>query len=306
MPLPDLYENHVLDSGELPVHFSVDRFTEEGQITRPHWHEYLEIHYIKKGSADFFLEQQRIQVTAGDMVIVNCNELHTAFSRQHPYEGQVVIFDIRELSDEFAKKNFIFLNHVRQDEAAKELFTQIFQEMAAQDPGYKQLCKALVLELLVHICRKYVLQSLPERESESRKKNLERLHTVLYYLESHSGLPLTVKQLADIACLSVDRFGHLFREGVGKSPLQYLNDLRLRKALSLLKTGEHSVTEAASIVGFKDYNHFGLLFRRRYGCTPNEVRLGKADPRSSLVEKDESSLQHTPGVRFAAPGVFTL
>lgn len=279
MPQQDLYENLVLDSGELPIHFSVDRYDHESLITTPHWHEHLEIHYIAKGGADFYLERRLIPVSEGDLLIVNCNELHTAISKQHPYEALVIIFDIIELSDALAKKNYIFLNHARADDCVRDLFLRIFQEITAQHIGYKQLCRALVTELFVTLCRNYVVQSLPERVNESRKKNLERLNTVLNYLENHSELPLTVKQLADIACLSEDRFGHLFRDCVGKSPLQYMNELRLRKALSLLKAGEHSVTEVSRIVGFKDYNHFGRLFRRCYGCTPNAVRLGKVEPR---------------------------
>ena len=48
-------------------------------------------------------------------------------------------------------------------------------------------------------------------------------------------------------------------------------------SVNLLKTEEHTVTEVAQAVGFFDYNHFGRLFRRRYGCTPNQVRQGKVE-----------------------------
>ena len=87
--------------------------------------------------------------------------------------------------------------------------------------------------------------------------------------------------MAEMACLSEDRFGHLFREGVGQPPLQYINAMRLRKAMNLLKTNAYTVTEVADAVGFRDYNHFGRLFRKRYGCTPNEVRRQKAVPQET-------------------------
>lgn len=273
-----LYENLVLDSGELPIHFSVDSYSQETVITMPHWHEHLEIHFIVSGSADFYLEQKRIPVSQGDLLIVNCNELHTAISKQHPYEAYVIIFDIPELSPELAKKNFVFLNHVKADSISQELFKRIFQEIHTQETGYKAMCRGLVAELLVLLCRNYVKEALPEREQASRKKKLQRLNTVLYYLENHSELPLCVSDLAKLACLSEDRFGHLFRECIGMPPLRYLNSLRLRKAKNLLQNNEHSVTEIARIVGFQDYNHFGRLFRQRYGCTPNDVRLGKVTP----------------------------
>ena len=35
------------------------------------------------------------------------------------------------------------------------------------------------------------------------------------------------------------------------------------------------VTEVAESIGFRDYNHFGRLFRKRYGCTPYDVKSGR-------------------------------
>ena len=185
-----LYENLVLDSGELPVHFSVDDYTSETEITIPHWHEHLEVHYIVSGSADFYLEQKRVPVSQGDLLIVNCNELHTAISRGHPYEGRVIIFDIPEISPELAKKNYIFLNHVKADTITQHLFERLFREVQVQETGYRPLCRGLVTELFVTLCRNYVAEALPEREQASRRKNLQRLNTVLYYLENHSELSL--------------------------------------------------------------------------------------------------------------------
>ena len=95
------------------------------------------------------------------------------------------------------------------------------------------------------------------------------------YIQSHYSDRIQVSQLADMLYLSEGRFCHLFREVVGSPPLQFLNELRLQKALTLLHSGSYSVTQVADMVGFRDYNHFGRLFRKRYGCTPYEVKSGK-------------------------------
>ena len=277
MPLLELYENKVRGDAELPIQLSVDKADEPVEVFSSHWHEHLEMHYIVRGGADIHLGQQCFHAVEGDLLIANCNELHNGYCTQVPYEGNVIVFDMGDLSQELAKKNYIFQSLVRNDETVRALIRRMFAEMEKQDPGYKQLCRALVIELLVYLCRHNVAETLPDRDSAKRKKDLERLNVVLLYIEEYYDQRITVEQLADMVCLSEDRFGHLFREEIGQPPLRYINTLRLRKALNLLKTNEYTVTEVADAVGFRDYNHFGRLFRKHYGCTPNDIKRGQAE-----------------------------
>ena len=283
MPLPELYENKVRGDAELPIQLSVDRADKSCEVFSGHWHEQLELHYIVQGGGDFRLGQQSIHVSEGDLLISNRNEFHSGYSTQIPYMSNVIIFDMGDLSQELAKKNYVFQSVIRGDGVIHDLIQRIFAEAKGQESGYKQLCKALVTELFVYLCRNYVTEMMPERDSAKRKKDLERLNAVLGYIEANYNQRITVEQLADMVCLSEDRFGHLFREGVGQPPLQYINAMRLRKALNMLKTNQYTVTEVADAVGFRDYNHFGRLFRKQYGCTPNEIKRGTIEKYSGNV-----------------------
>lgn len=273
--LPELYENRVRGDSELPIQLTINRAEDPLEIFDSHWHEQLELHYIVSGELKVHLGQQTLHVAQGDLLIVNCNELHSGVCTRAPYMANVIIFDMGDVSRELAGKNYLFEPLIQGDRTIGQLCKRIFSEMESQQSGYKQLCRGLVTELLVHLCRNYVAQMLPERDSVKRKKDLERLNAVLCYIEGHYNQHISVEELADMVCLSEDRFGHLFREGIGQPPLQYINALRLRKAMSLLKTNAYTVTEVADAVGFRDYNHFGRLFRKQYGCTPNEIRRKK-------------------------------
>lgn len=275
MPLLELYEPKVLYDEELPIALNINRCDEPREIFNPHWHEHIELHHIIQGSAIFQIDQQQFSVREGDILIANRNELHTGYCTRAPYVAQVIIVDPSDLSKELGRQNYRFTSLIRSDDALCGLLGRIFDEAEQQQPGYRQLCRALVTELLVHLFRYQVADNPPEREILLRQKALKRLEPVLHFIEWHFPERLTVEQLAKMLCLSEDRFGHLFREGVGRSPLQYINEIRLSKAMTLLKTDEYTVTEVAEAVGFSDYNHFGRLFRKRYGCTPNQARRGK-------------------------------
>ena len=125
--------------------------------------------------------------------------------------------------------------------------------------------------MIAHLVREYTVEFLTGRESDRRKKQLERLNLVLDYIQSNYTRQIGNGELAGILHLSEDRFNHLFKESMGMAPLQYINEVRLKKAMNLLKKKEGNVAEVADSVGFSDYNHFGRQFRRYYGCTPSEI-----------------------------------
>lgn len=276
MPNLELYEKKVLSDGELPVQLAYNNHTDCGEIFGSHWHEHIEMHYVFEGCAIFHVDQECYEVQAGDLLIANRNELHAGYSTAVPYEAKLLVFDPSDLSPELGEHHLRFQSLIRGDATIRSMMTDIFAEYEGQELGYRALCRARVTELLVYLSRHYAVESMAAKDTVQRRRDLERLQPALDYIEKHYADRISVAQLAHLLCLSPDRLGHLFRDGVGQAPLQYINEIRLRKAMNLLKTEEYTVTEVAQAVGFFDYNHFGRLFRRRYGCTPNQVRQGKA------------------------------
>lgn len=275
MPDLDLYERKVLRDEELPVQLAVNRHAVCGEIFGSHWHEHIEMHYHRRGSAVFHIDRERYEVQAGDLIIANRNELHAGYSTAVPYEADLLVFDPADISRELGEQPLRLQPLVQGDPIVEQMMTRIFQAREEQGLGWRALCRAHVTELLVYLCRHYAVEGMPAKDTAQRRRDLERLQPALSYIEQHYAERISVAQLAEILCLSPDRLGHLFRDGVGQAPLQYINEIRLRKAMNLLKTQEHTVAEVAQAVGFFDYNHFGRQFRRRYGCTPNQVRQGE-------------------------------
>ncbi len=90
----------------------------------------------------------------------------------------------------------------------------------------------------------------------------------------HDNLPkgIGVSEMADMAGLSRSHFARLFKDAEGMSPRDYLEDLRLRRALSLLYSKARTVKEIAISCGIPDVNYFCRLFRRHTGMSPGEYR----------------------------------
>lgn len=100
-------------------------------------------------------------------------------------------------------------------------------------------------------------------------------HRVLAAMEDMAGRlaePITVADLARRAGLSPSRFGHLFTEQVGVSPMRYLERQRMRLAEQLLDLTPRTVAEIARAVGYADPLYFSSRFRAQVGMPPSSYR----------------------------------
>ncbi len=267
----DLYEKKILKDKDFPIQMFIDVRNSRGYCFAPHWHEHLELHYVVDGETVIRLEQKELLARKGDLVIANSNILHEGICLDH-METMVVIFAMEDFSRELVDKNVIFESLVSNDQEIGRIMMSIYGEYKRRETGYRLVCKGKLLELLAYLVRHYALEVLSEQDGARRREKLERLNIVYQYIENHYTEPINNGQLADLIHISEGRFNHIFKESTGMAPLQYINETRLKKAMNLLKSGGFTTTEVAGAVGFSDYNHFGRLFRRRFGCSPLEAR----------------------------------
>ena len=87
---------------------------------------------------------------------------------------------------------------------------------------------------------------------------------------------IEVNHLARQCHLSPSQFRRTFRRLLGKSPLQFILDVRLQAAADLLMDSSLSVTEIARRCGFNEPNYFTRQFRQHIGISPSEYRKHKS------------------------------
>ncbi len=271
MDVMKLYEQVGTPDPEFPVYMGWHS-PEKGEEYFPaHWHEHLELHYILAGESTIYINQTPIVAKEGDLVLSNSNEMHRGVCTTAPMESCRLLFSLEDLSPELDHRGYVFQNHMEKDERIKELFVELCREEANQAPGYKQACKAIVLQLVVHLCRNYVTQTLSKEDTRRQQKNRNRCNRLITYIEANYANPISNQDLADLVHLSKDRFEHFFRENFGTTPLQYIQNYRMKMAKKLIKEGNTPVSKVAEMVGFADYNYFGRQFRNHYGCTPTQM-----------------------------------
>ncbi len=135
-------------------------------------------------------------------------------------------------------------------------------------PGRERLMESAGLRL-THAIVRSILGFKDYSENISMRFNIDRVieHMNLCYSDK-----LTVDKLASIANLSPSHFFKIFKGQTGKSPLDYLIDLRLEKAKKQLIIGEKSMTEIAFSCGFSNSGHFSTAFGKKFKTSPTEYR----------------------------------
>ncbi len=101
---------------------------------------------------------------------------------------------------------------------------------------------------------------------------------ILDFVAQHYTTPITLAQIAVATDLSVSRVSHIVKQNTGKSILQHIMQLRIQKAMQLLKRSSFSCSEIAYEVGFCDQSYFIKHFKRLTGTTPRRYRRAPSAP----------------------------
>ena len=92
------------------------------------------------------------------------------------------------------------------------------------------------------------------------------------YIEQRMSEDLSLEDVAEAINVSSFYLSRLFKEVKGENYINYLTDLRMKKARELLKNPRISIKEISSEVGFNDQNYFSRIFKNKFGMTPTEFR----------------------------------
>jgi transcriptional regulator GlxA family with amidase domain len=95
---------------------------------------------------------------------------------------------------------------------------------------------------------------------------------VLAHIHAHYVEPLSIPELAQIACISVSAFHRLFRRHTHCTALDYIARLRIGRACALLLQGTHPVSLIADTVGYSSMALFNRQFKAQKGVAPSEFR----------------------------------
>ncbi|MBQ7915174.1 MAG: AraC family transcriptional regulator [Firmicutes bacterium] len=262
-----IYEK--LQSGTFPV--TVQRFYNHSSKNRIHWHEQVELLYFTEGSAVTLCNGQEHEAKAGDLIVVNSNELHVGIvsSAQSRYYCLHVKLDF--FTNRIGDQYVFFENHIR-DARCSELLENIVRNAPTPDFRGEIAVKKDLYALFDILCRDYVKYVSSEAEYRKYYKRYDRFTAIADYIEENYYEDLSVTDLARTFSMSETYFAHFFKKEAGKSVIAYVNEVRIRHAKAFLEKDDMAIGEIAERVGFNDLNYFSRKFKEITGMSPSAYK----------------------------------
>ena len=95
---------------------------------------------------------------------------------------------------------------------------------------------------------------------------------MIKYIDLHLTEDCSLQQLAREMNMTANYLGQVFKRETGKPYTQYITELRIDRAKSLLLSGDMSISDISNALGFNDYFYFLKTFKRVTGVTPKQYR----------------------------------
>lgn len=255
----------------------------------PHKHDFLEVSYAFRGGFTQVINEQVVRMEEGDLTILDTHVVHTInkvseesiiinILIRKDYFNQSILARLTEndLISEFVidaiyKPNmngrYLYFPS-RGNEKIQHYITTAMCEFLDPDVATIEVINCNVILLFTELLRLSKKSNLQVNDVTKGKSSLVE---ILNYMEEYY-LTATLSEVAEHFHFHPNYFSRFFKENLGKTFSEMIQELRLRQAKLLLENTTFQINHIADEVGYTNYNHFYKKFKEHFHVTPAEYR----------------------------------
>lgn len=263
-----------------PVQKYITNLSSEYMGVTNHWHEEAELTLITSGKCIYKIDLVEYEVEEGDILFVPPLFLHSiTLGNNKKVSSETYVFHLKFLggnstdicstrylapimNQEFSMPYVIKPNHPAYV-SLRKIFNQINTTYDESIIGYELALKSFFLQTIFLLLQYSKKVAVSETEKVS-----DKIKNVLDYIELHYSETITVSQLAKLCYFSDYHFMRFFKKHMNMTCVEYINNLRLEKAVELFEKGNSSIMEVSLSVGFHNLSYFHRAFKKKYRMTP--------------------------------------
>lgn len=274
----------------------------KGIMVKHHWHDEVEALYFSGGDFHLEINMEQFPITGECLYFINPGELHSIVAEKAGVSSEdAVVFDPAILSFEsydtaqvelirpIQEHELVFPRCIPANHPAFPALLQCFQDVthffgprqdlgefpansclgASTDNLTKQLyIKSALLRMLAILTHHELFTSTVRNYD----KRVEAIKTTLSYIKENYHDKIYVKDLAELLNMNEQYFCRFFKKAIGRSPMEYVNDYRIKQAIHKLKETSLSITDICLECGYNNLGNFLREFKKCTGTTPLQYR----------------------------------
>ena len=109
-------------------------------------------------------------------------------------------------------------------------------------------------------------------ENHLEKNQIDKIKNALMFIHENYSEKTTINLLAKECNMSEYYFAHFFKKVTKMTPVEYLNDYRIKKACLLIKNSDFNIIDIAYEIGFNNLSNFNRIFKKIMKMTPSSFR----------------------------------
>jgi AraC-like DNA-binding protein len=166
----------------------------------------------------------------------------------------------------FTDFNFHFTNDVAVNQIIGRMIYLFTEDHPSKDIFADFMLKELIIRLMQTEARHLLIGNA------ARFQDTFRLSYIVKYIQENLHTPLSIEHLSRKACMSQSHFFRCFKNEFGISPIDFINNERIKKAAVLLRDPRKNINAICLECGFNNISYFNKLFKRHMKLTPTEYR----------------------------------
>lgn len=215
--------------------------------------DYSALAFRIKGSGDIFYNNKEISVNTNDILYLPQRIGYTA----EYTETQLIVIHFKTQKFDDTAEVFTFDN----TEKIYKLFLEALNIWENKNIGYKSLTLSITYQILGTIYK--------ETQNHNVPKNF--VNAISLINSNYKENSLSIKQICNYANISETYFRKLFLKFYNKTPISYINQLRVEYARNLIANGM-TIEESSYESGFNDPKYFSRVVKKYFNCTPHELK----------------------------------
>lgn len=152
------------------------------------------------------------------------------------------------------------------------LIRLFLEELKYKQPGHNFIIKNLSLLIAGNLAR-HIDNNLLSKPQNILKYKKEKIKKVIDYMNENYYGNISCDEMSELIQTNKFILIRSFKAETGRTPYEYLMDLKIEKAKKMLKENTYSITEISMMCGFSSHSHFTYTFKKKTGMSPTKYRI---------------------------------